>query len=165
MTFVTSWIKNKYICYMKTTSIKSILFIVGLILLSKLNFGQYKYLSHSLYYIKPDSIMSDSMYYSRNLKVKCSYCLGGFEYQHGNMIKSYSYGESTHSNYNEALTLAYRELTAYAKVVIDDHIRMNYFEITDCKEKFTLVTKKTTIELLDDGKYHVVLWGRYEISK
>ena len=149
---------------MKTTSIKSILFIVGLILLSKLNFGQYKYLSHSLYYIKPDSIMSDSMYYSRNLKVKCSYCLGGFEYQHGNMIKSYSYGESTHSNYNEALTLAYRELTLYAKLTVDGHIYSNYFNPADCKEKFTLVTKKTIIELLDNGLYHVVLWGRYEIT-
>jgi len=149
---------------MKTTSIKSILFIVGLILLSKLNFGQTGYIKPRFNYIKPDSIMSDSMFFSHDLKVKCDYCPGGFEYKFRNMIKSYSYGESTHSNYNEALTLAYRELTLYAKLTVDAHISMNYFEITDCKEKFTLVTKKTTIELLDNGLYHVVIWGRYEIT-
>jgi len=149
---------------MKTTSIKSILFIVGLILLSKLNFGQTGYIEPRFNYIKPDSIMSDSMYESHDLKVKCDYCPGGYEYKFRNKIKAYSYGESTHSNYNEALTLAYRELTLYAKLTVDDHIYSNYFNPADCKEKFTLVTKKTIIELLDNGLYHVVLWGRYEIT-
>ena len=149
---------------MKTTSIKSILFIVGLVLVSKLNFGQTPYIAPRLTYFKPDSIMSDSMYFSQNVKVKCDYCPGGFEYKFGNIIKSYSYGESTHSNYNEALTLAYRELTLYAKLTVDDHINSNYFDVGDCKEKFSLVTKKTIIELLDNGLYHVVIWGRYEIT-
>ena len=150
---------------MKTTSIKSILFIVGLILVSKFIFGQTEYIAPRLPYFKPDSIMSDSMFFSHNEKVKCNYCPGGFEYRFGNIIKSYSYGESTHPNYNEALLLAHKELILYAKLTVDAHINSNYFDVGDCKEKYNLVTKKTTIELLDNGLYHVVIWGRYEISK
>jgi hypothetical protein len=150
---------------MKTTLIKSILFTVGLIFLSKLIFGQTPYIAPRAHYFKPDSIMSDSMYFSQNVKVKCDYCPGGFEYKFGNIIKSYTYGESTHSNYNEALLLAHKELTLYAKLTADNHINSNYFDVGDCKEKYNLVTKKTTIELLDNGLYHVVIWGRYEISK
>ena len=134
---------------MKTISIKSILFIVGLILLYKLNFGQsISKLSHLDTFIKPDSVIDFGLLIQSPKRV----------------LEAYSFGESTHSNYNDALLLAQKNLTYYAQGMVDTYIGLSYFDIADCHDKFILKVKKTIIDLLDDGLYHVVMWGRYEIT-
>lgn len=141
-------------------SIPFIFLVVNFILMSNSNFAQkyssdhHKWCKLDQYkqYMEPDSLMSDSFFYARDEKSP------NFK----NILKAYSFGESIHSNYNTALLLAHKELTYFSQGIVDMKLAMNMSPETQ-NQKFNLIVKKTIIELLDDGKYHVVLWGRYEV--
>ena len=136
-------------------SIPFIFLLVYFILISNSNFAQKYSPDHHWFYTKPDSIMSDSMFFSRDTVTQ------HFE----NVLKTYTFGESIHSNYNTALLLAHKELSEWSQELVNIHLELNESTPEIQRQKFNLIVKKTIIELLDDGKYHVVLWGKYEVYK